>query len=212
MRGKRAIGTMAVAAALVFGVMAVAASPQDQPAPAGGEAKQKPPTLKAPLANMWKRPGLTPEHEILSGLVGKATTAVHVTQGPYPRLTDTKGTAEGTSVMGGLFVQVSQSDTRMQAPFERTVFFGYDPSIRKYTADAFDTTSAAAVRYLGTFDAGKKQLTLSSRHTDPNTKRYVSARMVATFVDAKTWTCDDYLAPGPNEPEVQTASVTFKRP
>lgn len=180
---------------------------------AESETKGKPEAglVGSTLNNPWKPAPLKPEHLILAGLVGKTQTTMRVEAGPYPRAKDSQGTADAKLVMGGLFVEVTQTGTRMKEPFERVIVYGFDPVIGKFTADVMDSISPAVVRYIGTYDAAKKQLNLSARYSDQNTRRYVTARLVTTFVDDKTWTYEEFLAPGQDKPEVQISLVTLKR-
>jgi hypothetical protein len=212
MNRNRVIAAIVVATGLLAagGVARVSAQSEATPPPAE-KSKPKPGLMGAPLANPWKHFGLRPENEILTGLVGKATTAVHVNEGPFPRAKDSTGTADAKPLMGGLFIEVTLSDTRMKEPYERKIIYGYDQVIGKYTAEVLDTTSPAIIRFIGTYDAAKKQLNLTSRYSDQNSRRYVVARLVTTFVDAKTWTYEDFVAEGPDKPEIQVAAVQMKR-
>lgn len=173
--------------------------------------KPQPQMMESGLNNPWKPAVLKPEHLILAGLVGKSATEMRVEAGPYPRFKDTQGTAEAKLILGGLFVQVTQTGTRMKEAFDRIILYGFDPVIGKYTADVIDSTSPAVVRYIGTYDAAKKQLNLTAKYSDQNSHRYVTARLLTTFVDAKTWMYEEFLAPGQDKPEVQMSRVTLKR-
>jgi hypothetical protein len=211
MRRIRVIAAMVIATGIMIGGGAPGVNAQSAEAPAEAKPKPKPGLMTSPLANPWKHFGLRPEHEIVAGLVGKATTEVHVDEGPFPRAKDTQGTAEAKAILGGLFVQVTQSETRMKEPFERIMIYGFDPVIGKYTADVLDSTSPATVRYIGTYDAAKKQFNMTARYSDQNSRHYVVARLVTTFVDAKTWTYEEFAAQGPDQPELQVEAVRLKR-
>lgn len=216
MRLERAMAAAAVMAGLLIGSGIMAAEPEAQPetkpeAKPDGKSKHGPTQMGSALYNPWKPAAPKLEHQLLAGLVGKASTSMHVEAGPYPRAQDSQGTAEAKLLMGGLFVQVTQSGTRMKESFDRIILYGFDPVIGKYTADVVDSTSAAVVRYIGTYDDAKKQLNLTARYSDQNNRRYVTARLVTTFVDAKTWTYEEFLAPGQDKPEAQMSKVTLKK-
>lgn len=211
MRRDRMMG-MVMTAVLLVGGAARAANPESNTAPPEPAPATKPPELLGPgIYNPWKPYALKPEHQILNGLLGKAATTVHVDTGPFPRAKDVTGTAEAKTLMGGAFVQVTLTDNRMKEPFERIMIYGWDPVIGKYTAEILDSTSPNIVRFIGTYDPEKKQLNMTARYSEHNTHRYVTARLVTTFVDANNWSFEEFLKPAQDKPETQVQTVKFRR-
>jgi len=236
MRFDRKIAVMVLATGVICGAAAVAggptgegaagataaaptaaATPAPTPAPAAPPpsptARPRPaPKPKAEVGFVpWKAAELKPEHAILQGLVGKFTTKVRLYAGPYARLRDTEGTAEGKLLFGGPFVEVTHSEKRMKQPFDSLAIYGFDAAIGKYTADAVDNTSTAIVHFVGTYDAAKKQLVLSGRFSDQQSRTLNIVRAVTTFVDANTWTYEEYLSHAVGGPETQIVTITFTR-
>ena len=217
MRFGRTIAVLVLATGVTCGTAAVADTQTVPPPPEGAQAPPNeepkyPPKNATQVGTVgWQKATLKPEHELLSGLVGRFTTKVHLYDGPYKRKMDTEGTAEGKVVMGGPFVQFTHSELRMMQPFESMAIYGFDTAIGKYTADAIDTTSTTTIHYVGDYDAEKKQINLTSRYNDQKSGLLTTARTVTTFVDAKTWTYDEFLKHGDVEAETQTVSITFKR-
>jgi hypothetical protein len=217
MRFERAIAVLVLATGVICGAAAVAAAqtpppPQAVQPPPDEEPKHPPKQMSKVGTVGWQKATLKPEHELLSGLVGHFTTKVHVFDGPYKRKMDTEGTAEGKVVMGGPFVQFTHSELRQQQPFESMTIFGFDMAIGKYTADSIDNTSTAIVHYIGTYDAGKKQLEMSGRFSDQHSRTLTIVRTVTTFVDAKTFTYDEYESHALGGPETRIVTITFTKP
>lgn len=218
MRFERTIAVLVLATGVICGTAAVAATQTIPPPPEGAQAPPNeepnyPPKNMSKVGTVgWQKATLKPEHEVLSGLVGHFTTKVHLYDGPYKRKMDTEGTAEGKVVMGGPFVQLTHSELRMMQPFESMAIYGFDTAIGKYTADAIDNTSTAIVRFIGTYDAGKKQLVMSGRFSDQTARILTIVRTVTTFVDAKTFTYDEFVSRSVGGPETHVVTITFTKP
>jgi len=160
---------------------------------------------------MWTQVALKPEHAILAGLAGKFTTKVHVYSGPFPRIFDTEGTAEAKLIMGGAFVQLTHSEKRMKQSFEAMTIYAFDESTRKFTAASIDNASTAIVNLVGSYDAEKKQIIMSGRFSDPRVGFLTIVRTVTTFVDANTWTYDEFVSHKAGDPETKVVTITFTR-
>ncbi len=129
MRFERAISVLVLATGVTYGGVEAAENPagQAKPEAAAGTPASPPPKFQQEVGtNPWVLAKPTPEHAILAGLSGKFTSKVHLYSGPYVRMLDTEGTAEGKPLMGGVFVQVTQSETRMKAQFDAITIFGFD--------------------------------------------------------------------------------------
>ena len=222
MRFERTIGVLVLTTGVICCGVAVAANPAGQATPeaTAGTPASEPPPPKPPKTpkpqtevgtNPWRPAGLKPDHAILVALAGKFTTKVHLYSGPYVRMFDTEGTAEGKVLMGGAFVQVTHAEQRMKQPFEAMTLYGFDEAIRKYTAASVENTSTAIINFVGTYDAEKKQIVMSSRFSDQKSRLLTIVRTVTTFVDANTWTYDEFVSHKVGEAETEVVSITFKR-
>lgn len=217
MRFGRTIAVLVLATGVTCGTAAVADTQTVPPPPEGAQAPPNeepkyPPKNATKVGTVgWQKATLKPEHEVLSGLVGRFTTKVHLYDGPYKRKMDTEGTAEGKVVMGGPFVQFTHSELRMMQPFESMAIYGFDTAIGKYTADAIDNTSTAIVHFIGTYDADKKQLVMSGRFSDQKARILTIVRTVTTFVDAKTFTYDEFVSRSVGGPETHVVTITFTK-
>ena len=202
MRFERTIAVLVLATGVICGRV-TAAEPE--------EPKYPPKVMTEVGTNPWVSTALAPEHAIFSGLTGKFKTKVHLYSGPFVRLLDTEGTAEGKSLMGGAFVQLTHAEKRMKQPFEAMTIFAFDQATRRYTASAVDTTSTAIVGLIGTYDAEKKQLVMTGRYSDQKGRALTIVRTVTTFVDANTWTYEEFISHKAGDPETRVVTITYTR-
>lgn len=213
MRFGTTIGVMVLATGVIGGVAVSAVNP-----PPAGQSKNdgtETPQSSRPKAPMsavpWKQVELKPEHAVLKALVGHWTTTVHVFEGQVYKSRNAEGTADGKLMLGGLFVQLTQTETRAKQPYEGMKLFGFNEALDKYTADAVDTSATASIHFVGTYDAAKKKLTLSTHYTDDKMKSLRVAKAVITFVDDKTWTYEETVAYSVGGPETAVVQIIFKK-
>jgi hypothetical protein len=128
-----------------------------------------------------------------------------------PQAPDLDGTAEGKLIMGGRFVQIAQQATINGLPFEGVSVIGFDNVINRYVSTWVDNATNGIIHFVGTYDDPKKQLTMEAHYSDPVSRRLTIARTVTTFVDAKTWTYDEYISHQKGEKETHMSTVTFKK-
>jgi len=217
MRLDRLSAAVVLGVGLFLGGVVGAAPPTSKPV----EPVQPDANVKAPLRRPPTKPAeLGPEHAILSGFAGHwkwklhpipdaatAATPDSVVSGPP----DTEGTAEGKLLMGGRFAEVRHEGTVNGQKFEAMMLCGFDAVINRYASTWIDNASNAMVHFVGTYDPGKKQLTMTAHYSDPATRRLTIAKTVTTFVDATTWTYDEYVSHAVGERESHTMTITFKK-
>jgi hypothetical protein len=212
MRFGTTIGVMVLATGVISGVAALAQNP-----PPAGHSKvdgSRPTTSrpKQPVGVVaWKQTEATASHALLKGLVGKWTTKVHVFEGNVAKSRISEGTAEGKLLLGGLFVQLTQTEKRANQPYEGMKLFGYSEALNKYTADAMDTSATASIHFVGTYDAAEKKLTLSTHYTDDKMKSLRVAKAIITFVDDKTWTYEESVAYSVGGPETAVVQIIYTK-
>jgi hypothetical protein len=209
-------GTTIAVVVLGTGVILGGAALAQNPPPAGqSKLDGSQPTTSRPKtavgATPWKQTELTPSHALLKGLAGKWTTNVRVFSGSVAKSRNSEGTAEGKLLMGGLFVQLTQTEKRANQPYEGLKLFGYSEALNKYTADAMDTSATSPIHFVGTYDAAGKKLTLSTHYTDDKVKSLRVAKAVITFVDDKTWTYEESVAYAVDGPETAVVQIIFKK-
>ena len=220
MRFERTTVVLVLATGVMLGGLAAAAEPVAPPAPKPPMATpapdpddvRRPPSQAEKVGTVpWSPAELKPEHAVLKQLVGHFKTKVHVYEGPYKRLFDTEGTAEGKLLMDGAFVQLTHSELRMKMPFETLTIYGFDTALRKYTADSIDNASTAIIHLVGTYNADK-ELTMTGRFMDQKARTTTLVRTVITFVDDKTWTYTEFESHSAGGTEKPVVTIQFTRP
>jgi len=228
MRLERMTAVVVLATGLWAGGV-VSAAPQETEPPAAKPPAAKPPAAKtsdatnpsgliptgvrSPAAPVAPKPRpLGDQHKILDAFVGHWKSKVPPSQaGPTITVKAEELTADGKLVMGGRFAQVSQQGVRDGQPFEGMMLVGFDEVVNRYTAMWVDTSSNAIIHSVGTFDAAKKQLTMTAHFSAPATRRLTIEKRVITFVDASHWTYEEYVAHAVGEKETRTKSLTFNK-
>ncbi len=199
MKLERTIAAAAMSVGLVLGGVVLAAAT---------DPKSLTPEQRAANAEKAAKPG--PQHEVLEGFVGHWTSKVRAQIDPSKPAQESEGTADGAMVLGGRFAHVVHKGTIMGKPFEGVMLTGFNNVPKMYASVWADNMGTAIVNYAGTYDAAKKQLNMSAHFVDPATRQLTRARSVTTFVDANTWTYDEYVHADVGK-ESHVMSITFKR-
>jgi hypothetical protein len=202
-----------VAAAAPDAIPQTPAPSQPPPVVRPGATAMVPSGATVPLRPIAPKPKeLGPEHKILNGFVGAWKSKLHVMQETATAVEqDTDGTAEGKLIMGGRFVQVMHTGLINDRPVEGMMILGYDNVINRYVSSWVDNEGTAMIHFVGTYDAAKKQLTMSAHFSEPASRRLTILKTVTTFVDANNWVYDEYTSHAVGEKETHARSVTYKR-
>jgi len=218
MSGKRNITGWMIVAGLLAGGAAVSRAqtpppnlrkappprPKDAPPPAASSPEQK-------LQDNWKA-AATPgeEHKVLEGLVGKWKAHVVVRVNPNRVSEESDGTSEGTMLFGGRYVQLTHKGTLNGQPFEGMMLTGYDNVAKKYVSEWIDNMGTSFIHYDGTYDKRLKRLFMGARFLDPMTRQPLKVRAITTFVDASSWTYEEFSTPEGGK-EWQSLKITFTK-
>jgi hypothetical protein len=189
-------------------------APGPSPAPAAGAAAGSPntKTVNAPRYTPLKPQGLSAQHKILEGYVGKWKTTIHIMpEDSSAEPSDSQGTAEGKLLMGGRFIEMTHTSVVGGQPYEGTWLCGYDDVVSRYMSTWIDNTSPAILSYVGAYDSAKKQMTMTTHYSDPQNRKLVMSRVTLTTVDANTVVFDQYIAHAVGGKEAHTMSITYKR-
>jgi hypothetical protein len=210
---------MLVATALIVGLTAgpalaaAAETSQAQPLTPKGPPKPaipKPPTQEEMMANWAKAKTPGEPHKVLESFVGRWSSHVKMQMDPGQPVQESDGTAEGTMVLGGRYVQVVHHGTVMGEPFEGIMLSGYDNLAKKYVATWVDNMGTSIVHYDGSFDKNTKRLMMGARFIDPMTGKPMKTRTVTAFLSPTSWTYEEY-APGAGGKERLVMLITFTK-
>jgi hypothetical protein len=214
MRLERMTAVVVLATGLLAGGAALAQTDKEpadkQPLPPSLDVPRGP---KAPLKKATAKPAeLLPQQKVLEGLVGQWKFKMHVPQqDPNAPAQDIEGTAEGKLIMGGRFVAISHQGMTNGTKLEGLNTIGFDNVINRYVSSWVDNATNGIIHFVGTYDATKKQLTMEAHYSDPVSRRLTIARTVTTFVDAKTWTYEEFISHAKGEKETPSPTITFKK-
>jgi hypothetical protein len=182
------------------------------PPPPPKVTKPSPPETSAQKGQDNWTQAATPgaEHKVLEPLAGhwKAHVTVRIDPGHVSEESD--GTADGTMLLGGRYLQLIHKGTLMGQPFEGIMVIGYDNIAKKYVAQWIDNMGTSFIHYDGTYDKHLKRLMMGARFVDPMTRLPLKVRAVTTFIDATSWTYEEFSTPGEGK-EWQSLKITFKK-
>jgi Protein of unknown function (DUF1579) len=175
------IGCACIALAVVAGV-ATAQEEKAEKKPAG-----KQPDPQAMMAAYEKAAEPTEQHKMLQKHVGKWNLVLKSWMAPGQPPQESKGTAEGTSLLGGRYVESRVTSEFMGKPFSGVGITGYDKTKKKFVGTWIDSMSTGMMRSEGTADATGKVMTTQAVSTDPLTGKDARMRIVSK------WESDDKL-------------------
>jgi hypothetical protein len=210
------VGAIAVVGLAVSGAVLAAnsneaaAEPKTAIKPNAKAAPAKPLTEQEKMANFLKATQPGDAHKVLEGYVGRWSSHVKMQMDLAQPVQESDGSAEGTMLLGGRFVQVVHHGTVMGQPFEGIMLGGYDNLAKKYVATWVDNLGTSIVRYDGSFDKNSKRLMMGARFTDPMTGKPARTRSVTTFVSPTSWTYEEYSL-DPKGKERMIMMITFTK-
>ena len=204
------VGLAVSGAVLAAGSNEAAAEPKTAIKPNAKAAPAKPLTEQEKMTNFLRTTQPGDAHKVLEGYVGRWSSHVKMQMDLAQPVQESDGSAEGTMLLGGRYVQVVHHGTVMGQPFEGIMLGGYDNLAKKYVATWVDNLGTSIVRYDGSFDKNSKRLMMGARFTDPMTGKPARTRSVTTFVSPTSWTYEEYSL-DPKGKERMIMMITFTK-
>jgi hypothetical protein len=158
------------------------ASAEDKPA-----GKNKEPDMQAMMAAYEKAAEPGPAHKQLQRAVGKWNVTTKSWTAPGAPPSESTGSAEGKSMLGDRYVQMTFNGTFMGKPFNGVGINGYDNAKKKFVGTWIDSMSTGIMRTEGTSDPAGKVVTVQGSSTDPLSGKESKMRIV------QTWEGDDKI-------------------
>jgi hypothetical protein len=153
------------------------------------------------------RPG--PEHEVLKQAEGVWNCTSEMRATPDSPPTTSKGVATCTMGCGGLWLIEDFKGDPSGQPFHGHGITGYDSLRKKFVGDWVDGMMTHLFHFEGTYDAGKKTLTLWTESPDASGK-LEKWRAVTEFQDRDTRLWSAYFT-APDGREFVSLKITYKR-
>ena len=125
---------------------------------------------------------------------------------------ESKGTYTCKVGMGGLWLTQDYAGNFMGQDFTGHGILGYDPAKKKYVGTWIDSMVTSLDLMAGTYDEGKKELTMAQKGVDPASGQEVDMRNVTRFVDKDHMTFEMHVGqPGGEEAAAFTIEYVRKK-
>lgn len=160
------------------------ATPTAPAAPKADAPKQ--PEGMPSMEEMMKMGAPGENHKLLEKGCGTWDAVVKANDPMTGKMSESKGVAVLTSVLGGRFVQMHFTGEFMGTKFEGMGIYGYDNTDKKFTSSWMDTMSTSTMAGTGELSQDKKTITWHSSTNTPMGK--METKEVQTFVDDNTMT------------------------
>jgi Protein of unknown function (DUF1579) len=121
-----------------------------------------------------------------------------------------KATEKISMGLNGLYQMTDFSTNMMGAPMQGHGILGFDKMKNKFVLSWIDNMGSGIVRMEGTYNEGKKMLSMAGKQSDPYTKAETDMRQELTFIDDNSYTMSMYGA-GHDGKEAKFMEGTFKR-
>lgn len=182
----RKIVQVVCAGALCFGLLGTAAAQDKGAAGKGGGMDPK-------MAEMMKKAeaNATPgeQHKWLAKAAGKWTVASKWWMDPKAPPMESKGTAEFSMILNGLYLKQDYAGEMMGKPFKGMGLNGYDHFRKQFTSLWIDDASSQMMTAYGTADKDGKSVTFNGTMDDPMMgKKNMKVKMVIAYKDDTTMT------------------------
>jgi hypothetical protein len=185
-----------LALALVTSVLAVSATAADN---AGKDAGQNAAPDAAAMAKMMElmKPGA--EHQQLAKMIGTWDVDAKLWMDPKAPPTESKATAQFTSVYEGRYIKQDFQGDMMGMPYSGTGYEGFDRGLGVYTAVWMDSMSTGMFTQTGKASADGKTITYGGEMYCPQTNGPIKARSVMTRVSDDELTYEMFVTQNGHE-------------
>ncbi|MED5507527.1 MAG: DUF1579 family protein [Planctomycetota bacterium] len=183
-----------------------------QLAPAQHAPGSHPPSLHEVMAQAMRSTQPTPEHALLTDLVGEWSYVLQMSMPEMPLLRGT-GTTTIKPIIGGRFIEMRSTSTEQDPPTESVGLLGYDSrkGREQYFMLWLDSMGHYFTDASGRWNPATGTLTFLGEEVDPATGMNSSYRQAFRFPGKDTMICDVYVTvPGNNE-EMLLVSVVYER-
>ena len=169
------------------------------------------PDQQAMMEKMTKAATPGAPHAMLAKMAGEWTAAVKFQMDPSQPWQEVTGTSVVTTLMGGRYIQESNTSVMMGMPFSGMGVTGYDNVLGKYVSTWIDNMGTGIMTSTGTADASGKVITWSGVMSDPITGKATKARMITTVLDDNHHTYEMFNTPPGAKKEMKTMSIDYVR-
>jgi hypothetical protein len=148
-------------------------------------------------------------HKVLASMEGSWDAEIKSWMEPNKPPTESRGTCEQRTVLGGRFLQQEFTGDMMGSPFTGIGVTGYDNHTQKYVSTWMDSMSTAILVFEGTASADGKTITQEG-HYDTPIKGPLKWRSVTRIVNDNIWSFEMYET-GKSGKEEKMMEITYTR-
>ncbi len=156
----------------------------------------------------YSTPG--PQHKQMEKQLGKWTYVSTMWMDPSQPPTESRGTSEVTSMLGGRFFRSDYQGDMMGMPFEGVSISGFDNFKQEYMGIWIDNLGTMMMSFSGTCNEGGRVCTYTTGFDDPILKVRKSVREVCRWTSDDTWVLEWYETIL-GQPEHKTMEIVHNR-
>jgi hypothetical protein len=148
-------------------------------------------------------------HKLLAKSVGTWTTDITMWMQPGTPPTTATGETKNEMILGGRYLQATNTSVFMGQPFQGIGLLGFD-NIKKIFVNSWVDNMGTGMMFLtGTWDDKTKSINFTGPMTDPTSGKDIPVREVVTFVNDNTQVMDMYISAGGKE--FKTMEIKYTR-
>jgi hypothetical protein len=150
-----------------------------------------------------------PMHQMLAKGVGNWTANIKMWEDPGKPPTESSGTSEVKSILGGRYFEGTYTGTFNGMEFHGQVINGYDNAKKKFFNTWIDNFGTGIMHLEGTYDEGTSTITYSGTEVDPMSGKDMPVRETFKQVDADHQHMEMFISE--NGQEFKTMEIDYTR-
>jgi hypothetical protein len=161
--------------------------------------------MKAMMAYM--APGEV--HQMMAKSVGTWTGAITMWMKPGAQPMNMTGETKYEMILGGRYLQGTNSGNMMGMPFQGISVTGYDNAKKVFVNSWIDNMGTGMIFLEGTWDNPNMSINLAGKEVDPSSGKDIPVREVIKFVDDNTQIIEMYMMVSGSE--FKTMEIKYTR-
>lgn len=138
-------------------------------------------------------------HQMMAKSVGSWNGAITMWMKPGAPPMNMTGVSKSEMILGGRYLQATNTGNMMGMPFEGISITGYDNAKKIFVNSWIDNMGTGMMFLEGTWDNANMSINFTGKMVDPSSGKDVNIREVIKFVDDDTQIMDMYVNANGNE-------------
>ena len=148
-------------------------------------------------------------HKMMAKSVGNWSAAVTMWMEPGAAPTNSTGEVKNEMILGGRYLQATNTGNFMGNPFEGISITGYDNAKKKFVNTWIDNMGTGIMFLTGTWDDATHSINFQGTMCDPASGKDIPVREVVKFIDDNNQMMEMYAVMGAKE--FKTMEIKFSR-